>query len=161
MSDLRATLLDQLTKLLDGGEAHVRFDDATSNLPFNKQGIAPANLPYSAWQLLEHLRIAQHDILEFSDNADNHYKSMAWPDDYWPKNPAPPNETAWQHSIDQIRADRKRFEALLQTADLITPFPWGQGQTLLREAFLIADHNSYHLGELIAVRRLLNEWKPA
>ena len=160
MSDqpLRAALLKQLTTLLDGGEAHVTFDDAVADLPFAKQGIAPNGLPYSAWQLLEHLRIAQHDIVEFSDNADDHYRAMTWPDDYWPKDPAPPNESAWQASVEQIRTDRGRFERLLQHGDLTEPFPWGKGQTLLREALLIADHNSYHLGELIAVRRQLGEW---
>jgi hypothetical protein len=158
---LRAALLEQLTTLLDGGQAHVTFDDAVSDLPFAKQGIVPPGLPYSAWQLLEHLRIAQRDILDFSDNADNSYKPIAWPDDYWPKDPAPPDESAWQASLDQIRTDRERFEELLQSGDLTQPFPWGQGQTLLREALLIADHNAYHVGELIAVRRLLGEWKSA
>lgn len=158
---LRAALLEQLTTLLDGGQAHVTFDDAVADLPFAKQGIVPPGLPYSAWQLLEHLRIAQRDILDFSDNADDSYKPMAWPDDYWPKDPAPADEFAWQASLDQIRTDRERFEELLQTGDLTQPFPWGQGQTLLREALLIADHNAYHVGELIAVRRLLGEWKSA
>lgn len=158
---LRSALLDQLTALLDGGQAHVTFADATAGLSFAQQGIVPAGLPYSAWQLLEHLRIAQHDILAFSDNAAGTYQAMAWPQDYWPHNPAPPDEAAWQNSINRIRADRERFEALLQTGDLTTPFPWGEGQTLLREALLIADHNAYHLGELIAIRRFLGEWKPA
>lgn len=163
MSDisLRAALLEQLTTLLDGGEAHVRFDDATANLPFAKQGIVPSGLPYSAWQLLEHLRLAQADILHFSDNADGSYQAVAWPDDYWAKHAAPPNEDAWEGSLAAIQVDRERFEELLHKGDLIEPFPWGQGQTLLREALLIADHNAYHLGELIAVRRLLGEWKPA
>ena len=172
MSDqpLRAALLKQLTTLLDGGEAHVTFDDAVANLPFAKQGIAPNGLPYSAWQLLEHLRIAQHDMvtwiaaehgLDPLDAYQHHNKAMTWPDDYWPKHPAPPNEAAWQASIEEIRTDRGRFERLLQNGDLTEPFPWGKGQTLLREALLIADHNSYHLGELIAVRRQLGEWKPA
>ena len=158
---LRAALLDQLTSLLDGGEAHVRFDDATANVPFAKQGIVPPGLPYSAWQLLEHLRIAQRDILDFSDNAGGTYKAMAWPEDYWPRQSTPPDDKAWQRSLEQIRSDRDRFEELLKTRDLTSPFPWGQGQTLLREALLIADHNAYHIGEIIAVRRLLNEWKSA
>ena len=157
---LRGALLNQLTKLLDGGEAHVRFNLAVAGLPFAKQGIVLQGLPYSAWQLLEHLRIAQRDIVDFSDNGNSTYQPMSWPGDYWPKDPAPPNDAAWQHTLDQIRADRQRFEALLQTGDLTTPFPWGQGQTLLREALLIADHNSYHLGEIVAVRRLLGEWNP-
>ncbi len=158
---LRAVLLEQLTTLLDGGEAHVTLDDALASLPFEKQGIVPPGLPYSAWQLLEHLRIAQRDILDFSDNASGSYKPMTWPDNYWPKDPVPPDHTAWQRSIDQIRTDRDRFDNLLQTDDLTKPFPWGQGQTLLREALLIADHNAYHLGEIVAVRRLLGEWKPS
>lgn len=154
-------MLKQLTTLLDGGEAHVRFDDATADLPFAKQGIVPPGMPYSAWQLLEHLRIAQRDILDFSDNGDGTYKPMAWPADYWPKDPSPPNETSWQQSLDQISADRNRFETLLETGNLTEPFSWGTGQTLLRQALLIADHNAYHLGEIVAVRRLLGEWKPA
>lgn len=158
---LRAGLLEQLTALLDGGEAHVSLQDAFSNLPFEKQGTVPQDLPYSAWQLLEHLRIAQRDILDFSNNADGSYQPLTWPDDYWPKDPAPPEQSAWQKSVDQIRADRQGFNELLQSGDLVKPFPWGEGQTLLREALLIADHNAYHLGEIVAVRRLLGEWKTA
>ena len=137
------------------------LDTATADLPFEKQGIVPDGLPYSAWQLLEHLRIAQHDILAFSDNEGGTYKPMAWPESYWPKETAPPSNSSWKETVDQIRADRARFENLLQHGDLTRPFPWGQGQTLLREALLIADHNSYHLGELIAVRRLVGAWTPA
>ena len=158
---LRAAFLEQLTTLLDGGQAHVTFDDAIANLPFAKQGVVPPGLPYSAWQLLEHLRIAQGDILDFSDNERNTYQPMAWPGDYWPKDPAPADESAWQASADQIRTDRDRFEELLESGDLTRPFPWGQGQTLLRQALLITDHNAYHLGEIVTVRRLLGEWKPA
>lgn len=158
---LRETLLAQLTRLLDGGEAHVRLSDAVANLPFAKQGIVPHGLPYSAWQLLEHLRLAQRDILDFSDNADGSYQPMTWPADYWPVDPAPPGEGAWQRCLDQLRMDRERFETLLEAGSLTEPFPWGQGQTLLREALLIADHNAYHLGEIIAVRRLLGEWSAA
>ena len=158
---LRAVLLKQLTTLLDGGEAHVSFDHATADLPFGKQGIVPQGLPYSAWQLLEHLRIAQRDIVDFSDNTAGNYRPLAWPDDYWPREPSPSGESAWPESLEQIRTDRARFEELLRTSDLTTPFPWGDGQTLLRQALLIADHNAYHLGELVAVRRLLGEWSPA
>ena len=158
---LQTHLLEQLTALLDGGQAHVTFEAAVANLPFQKQGIVPAGLPYSAWQLLEHLRIAQRDIVDFSDNADNTYQPLAWPKDYWPDSHAPSKPQAWKHTLDQIRADRKRFESLLASGDLTKPFPWGEGQTMLRQALLIADHNAYHLGELIAVRRLLGEWSPA
>lgn len=163
MSDqpIRGALLDELARLLDGGQAHVTLNDAIADLPFAKQGIVPSGLPYSAWQLLEHLRIAQRDILDFSDNGAGSYKPMTWPDDYWPSNSEPPDDNAWQRCIDEIHADRKRFEALLQTGDLTQPFPWGKGQTLLRETLLIADHNAYHTGEIVAVRRLLGEWRSA
>lgn len=158
---LRNELLKQITALLDGGQAHVPFDQAVAKMPFDKQGIVPAGLPYSAWQLLEHLRITQRDILDFSDAEHRTYQALDWPERYWPEKPEPPSKEAWQHTTQQIRADRKEFEALLQTRELVEPFPWGDGQNLLREALLIADHNSYHIGELIAVRRLLGVWNPA
>ena len=161
INNLQAELQSQLKALLDGGQAHATLDAATSDMPFDLQGKVPACLPYSPWQLLEHIRIAQHEILNFSDNADGSYKPMKWPDDYWPKHPAPPDESAWQHSIDQIQQDRAAFEHLLQTRNLTEPFPWGEGQNLLREAFLIAGHESYHTGELILARRLLGAWTPA
>ncbi|HEV2576579.1 MAG TPA: DinB family protein [Acidobacteriaceae bacterium] len=159
---LGGELRKQLKLLLDGGQAHATFDQAVNDMPANLQGTVPEGLPYSAWQLLEHLRIAQRDILDFSRNHDGSYRERKWPDDYWPKQPAPPSADAWQKSVAQIRADRQSFEHLLDSTDdeyLVTPFEWGKGQNLLREAFLIADHEAYHVGELVLVRRLLGAWK--
>ena len=157
---LEAELKTQLKALLDGGQAHAKLDDALTGLPYELQGKVPAGLPYSPWQLLEHIRIAQRDILDFSDNSDGSYKPMKWPDDYWPKDAAPPDEDAWLTSIEAMREDRDAFEELLNERDLIEPFPWGDGQNLLREALLIADHEAYHTGELIVARRLLGAWQP-
>jgi uncharacterized damage-inducible protein DinB len=159
---LGQALRKQLQALLDGGQAHATFDDAVKDFPAKLRGTVPESLPYSAWQILEHIRIAQRDILDFSDNSDGSYKERAWPDEYWPKNPEPPSADAWEQSIQHVRQDRKTFEKLLKSADdaaLVTPFAWGEGQTLLREAFLIADHTAYHTGELIVLRRLLGAWK--
>lgn len=158
---LEAGLSRELKSLLDGGQAHATLDAAVADLPFELQGIAPPGLPYSPWQLLEHMRIAQHDILHFSDNADGSYQPMKWPKAYWPASAAPPSEDAWQQSVDAIQADRAAFEKLLATRSLTEKFSWGEGQTLLREAYLIAAHESYHLGELIVTRRLLGAWTPA
>jgi uncharacterized damage-inducible protein DinB len=159
-TDLETELKTQLKALLDGGQAHAKLDDAVKGMPFELQGVVPEGLPYSAWQLLEHIRIAQKDILDFSDNADGSYKPMRWPDDYWPKDAAPPNESAWAASVAALKKDRTAFEKLLKDRDLAEAFPWGDGQNLLREALLIADHESYHTGELVLVRRLLGAWKP-
>jgi uncharacterized damage-inducible protein DinB len=123
--------------------------------------VVPEGLPYSAWQIVEHIRIAQRDILDFSRNGDGSYKPRKWPQAYWRKSASPPSAKAWGESIRQIRLDRKAFEALLKAAGddgLTEPFAWGDGQTLLREALLIADHAAYHTGELIVLRRLLGAW---
>jgi DinB superfamily len=159
---LGSELRQQLKALLDGGQAHATFDQAVKDLPAKLQGVVPEGLPYSAWQLLEHIRLAQRDILDFSRNDDGSYRELKWPDEYWPKNPAPPSAQAWQKSVERIREDRKAFEKLIDSADepsLIKPFPWGKGQNLLREALLIADHEAYHVGELVLLRRLLGAWK--
>ncbi|WP_074656159.1 DinB family protein [Terriglobus roseus] len=158
---LESELKNQLKALLDGGQAHAKLDDAVTGIPAEAQGQVPQGLPYSPWQLLEHIRIAQRDILEFSDNTDGTYKEMKWPDDYWPKSPVPPDAHAWDKSVAEMRKDRAAFEKLLAERDLTEPFPWGDGkQNLLREALLIADHESYHTGELIVTRRLLGVWQP-
>jgi hypothetical protein len=159
---LGAEVRKQLKQLLDGGQAHATFEDAVKGLSTKLRGVVPEGLPYSAWQIVEHIRIAQRDILDFSRNGDGSYKPRKWPQDYWPKKAAPPSVKAWSESIRQIHKDRKAFEALLKEAGdaaLTEPFPWGDGQTLLREALLIADHAAYHTGELIVVRRLLSAWK--
>jgi hypothetical protein len=153
----------QLQALLDGGQAHATFDDAVKDFPTKLRGTVPDGLPYSGWQILEHIRLAQRDILDFSDNRDGSYKAQKWPDAYWPETPEPPSADAWERSIHQVREDRKAFEKLLKEADdtaLVAPFEWGDGkQSLLREAFLIGDHTAYHTGELIILRRLLGAWK--
>jgi hypothetical protein len=145
--------------LLDGGQAHATFEDAVKNFPADLRGVAPVGLPYSAWQIVEHIRIAQRDILDFSAPPTGGYQPMEWPAAYWPKE-ATPGPGAWDRSIAAIEADREKFKALIlrQDADLAKPFLWGTGQNLLREALLIADHNAYHTGELIVLRRLLGAW---
>jgi hypothetical protein len=154
-------LRTQLVALLDGGQAHVSFEDAVADFPVKLRGVVPEGLPYSAWQILEHLRIAQKDILDFSAPPTGGYQAMAWPDAYWPKNAEPGSPEAWDRSIAEIQRDRDKFKKLILKpgADLAKPFLWGTGQNLLREALLIADHNAYHLGELVVVRRLLGCWK--
>jgi hypothetical protein len=159
-TDEQASLRKQLVELLQAGQAHVSFDDAVKDFPADLRSAVPDKLPYSAWQLLEHLRIAQRDILDFSAPPTGGYHPIAWPDGYWPKSPQPPSAHAWDQSIAAIHADLKTFIALIENpkSDLYKPFRWGEGQNLLREALLIADHNSYHLGELIVLRRLLGCW---
>jgi hypothetical protein len=146
-------------KLLRGGNAHVAFEDALNELPAGLRGVKPANLPFSAWGLLDHLRIAQWDIVEFSINPK--HVSPAWPDGYWPEGDAPPSDAAWKKSVQQFRRDLDRMQALVAhpRTDLYAPIPHGDGQTILREALLVADHNAYHLGQLVLVRRLLGAWK--
>jgi hypothetical protein len=153
-------LRKQLLALLNGGQAHISFDEAVEDFPAELRGTVPPNLPYSAWQLLEHLRIAQRDILNFSAPPTGGYQPMEWPADYWPKSPLPPSAHAWDQCIAAIRSDLDHFETLIKKpdADLFKPFRWGNGQNLLREALLIADHTAYHLGELIVLRRLLGAW---
>ena len=160
-TDAQAPLRLQLLTLLQGGEAHTTFDDAVKDFPADLRGVVPDKLPYSAWQLLEHLRIAQGDILDFSAPPTGGYQPIAWPDAYWPKSPEPPSSRAWDESIDAVRKGRESFAAMLQRpeADLFRPFRWGNGQNLLREALLIADHTAYHVGEFIVLRRLLGIWK--
>ena len=156
----QAELRKQLLTLLRGGQAHATFDDAIKGFPAEHRGTVPPNLPYSAWQLLEHLRIAQRDILNFSAPPTGGYHPLQWPEEYWPKSPAPPSAHAWDASIATIRKDLEHFEALITKpdSDLFKPFRWGDGQNLLREALLMADHTAYHLGELIVLRRLLGIW---
>lgn len=154
---LRAHLLE----LLHGGHAHLSFDDAVRDLPADLRGKAPRGSPYTAWQLVEHLRLAQDDILRFSRNTDGSYEELEWPDDYWPKAKAPRDAAEWEASLAAFRADRKAMEAVVAdpAQDLFAPFPWGDGQTLLREAMLVADHTAYHLGQLVLLRRLIGAWR--
>jgi uncharacterized damage-inducible protein DinB len=153
------SIIKELISLLKKGNAHASFNDAIKDIPFDDLSKKPGNLPYSIWQLSEHIRITQKDILDFSSSKN--YKALNWPDDYWPKEAAPKNEAAWKRSIDEIQKDLKSFIELLkdENADLLAPFGHGDGQNLLREALLIADHTSYHTGEIIVLRRLLGNWK--
>ena len=160
-ADLGSGLRQELKKLLDGGQAHTTFEDAVRAMPPKLRGVVPAGLPYSAWQILGHIRIAQRDILDFCRNEDGSYKPRKWPQDYWPKNAAPVTG-AWERSIKAVRTDQAAFETLLKEAsdeELVTSFAWGSGQTLLHEALLVADHTAYHVGELIVMRRFLGAWK--
>ncbi len=152
---LRQHVLD----LLRGRNAHADFDTAVADLPSRLRGVKPPGVPYTAWQLLEHMRIAQSDILEFS--RDGKYKSPPWPEGYWPKTEAPPNAASWNNSLRSFRADLKAMAKLVadKKTDLFAKIPHGTGQTILREALLVADHNSYHLGQIVLLRRLLGTWK--
>ena len=151
-------LVRHLLELLRGGHAHTTFDDAVKGIPIAKAGVRPPGAAYSCWELVEHIRIAQHDILKFSQGPK--WKSPKWPEGYWPKSPKPAGAAKWRKSLNAVRTDLKAFEKLLRerVGELETPFRWGDGQTLLREALLIADHNAYHIGQLVLVRRLLGIW---
>jgi len=153
------SLRRHLLELLRGGNAHLNFEEALAGLPPNLRGERPHGLPYSPWRLLEHMRIAQWDILEFSRNPK--HVSPEFPAGYWPESDAPPDDKAWQNSIRQFRADLKAMQDLVEdpAIDLHAPIPHGDGQTILREVLLLADHNSYHLGQLVTVRRLLGTWE--
>ena len=153
-----AALRAHLRKLLAWGDAHVDYDRAVAGLAPELRGQRPGGLPYSPWELLEHLRITQHDILDFSRNPQ--YAELSWPEDYWPQSAAPPDAHAWDVSIAAFHADREALQALADdpAVDLFARIPHGQGQTYLRELLLVADHNAYHVGQLVLVRRLLGAW---
>ncbi|HMD17571.1 MAG TPA: DinB family protein [Terriglobales bacterium] len=147
------SLCDHLLHLLKGGGAHINFDDALADWPAQLVGVKVANFPHTAWMLLEHMRLAQRDILEFSRNSK--HVSPAWPEGYWPASEAPSDEKAWTASVSAFKKDLQAMEQLVsdQRADLYARLPWGDGQTLLREALLVADHNAYHLGQLVMLRK--------
>jgi DinB superfamily len=152
-------LRKHLVELLDGAQAHATFDNVIADFPAKSRGEIPKGLPHSAWMLLEHMRIAQLDILDFSRNPK--YKPLKWPDNYWPKSPVPPDAKAWDKSVKLFHEDLDAMKKLVldSNIDLFAQIPWGEGQTILREAMLVADHNSHHLGQLVDVRRLLGIWK--
>ena len=153
------SLRRHLVDLLNGGNAHATFDQAVRNLPEALRGKRPRGAEHSPWQVLEHLRIAQSDILEFS--RDPRHESPDWPTGYWPARPAPPDAKAWDKSARAFRRDLKAMCDLVADpkTDLHAKIPHGSGQTVLREALLVADHNAYHLGELVLLRRMLGAWK--
>ena len=152
-------LRDHLLELLGGGHAHPDFEAAIAELPPDLRGARPPGLPHTPWRLLEHMRIAQWDILRFS--IDPGHISPDFPAGYWPGGDAPPDPGAWDRSARAFRSDLEAMKHLVADpkTDLFTPIPHGQGQTILREALLVADHNSYHIGQMVAVRRLLGAWK--
>jgi DinB superfamily len=156
--DQEKALRKHLLELLEGGHAHTTLDDAIAGFPPELRGQKAANLPHSAWMLLEHIRIAQWDILGFS--RDRKHKSPDWPKGYWPANDDPPSEAQWKASVNQIHADLKAMEDLVNDpkTDLFGKIPWGDGQTILREVLLVADHNAYHIAQIVDVRRLLGAW---
>jgi hypothetical protein len=151
-------LREHLLYLLRGGGAHLDFDAAIADLPEELRGARLPNVPHTPWRLLEHLRIAQWDILEFSRNPK--HVSPKFPEGYWPQGNAPPNPQAWDRSVAAFRADLRAMQELVRdpSIDLFTPLPHGEGQTVLREALLVADHNAYHLGQLVLLRRGLGAW---
>jgi hypothetical protein len=154
-------LRKQLVLLLKGGQAHVNFSDALEGIPLRKRGVLAQGLAHTAWQLLEHARLAQRDILEFSRHAE--YVSPDFPDGYWPKTPIPPNPAAWDLSVREFHYDLMQMIALVQDpkTDLHAPFPYDHGKNVLREALVLADHNAYHLGQLVDLRRALGIWPEA
>jgi hypothetical protein len=153
------SLRHHLVKLLEGGDAHADFETAIKDFPSELRGKTPKGAEHSPWQLLEHMRIAQSDILEFSRNPD--HKSPDFPQGYWPATAAPPDPKAWDRSIHAFCEDLKAFCALVNDGktDLFAKIPHGDGQTILREVLVAADHNAYHLGQMVLLRRLLGAWK--
>jgi hypothetical protein len=156
--DRERSLREHLARALDWRDAHADFEAAVEGIPASDRGRAPEGLPYSPWQLVEHLRITQHDILDFCRNPD--YAEPHWPDDYWPASAAPPSARAWDESLERFRHDLEALKALAadRSVDLLAAIPHGSGQTYLRELLLVGDHTAYHVGQLIAVRRLLGIW---
>ena len=161
MASTDESVRDYLVRLLDWREAHVEFDAAVDGIGPAHRGVAPPGLPYSLWQLIEHIRMAQNDILDFCLNPA--YREKKWPDDYWPSYPAPPSEAAWDESVASYVRDRDALKQLVRdpATDLAAKIPHGTGQTYLREVMLVADHASYHVGQIVLVRRLLGIWPAA
>ena len=151
-------LRKHIVDLLKGGSAHVQFMDGLEGFPPNKRGTFAAGLPHTGWQLLEHSRIAQWDILEFSRNPK--HVSPGFPEGYWPKTPGPPSDAEWEKSVQTFQRDLDEMVNLVKNSrtDLFARIPHGDGQTILREALVLADHNAYHLGQLVDLRRALGTW---
>ena len=148
-----------LAAFLDWKEAHAGFDSAIADLPAKLRGTRPEGAPYSVWELVEHIRLAQRDILDFCRDA--HYQEKQWPDAYWPRTPAPPSAKDWDESLRQYHADVEAFKRLVADPgfDLFAKVPWGSGQTHIREAVLTADHTAYHVGQIVPVRRPPGAWQ--
>ncbi|MET1053831.1 MAG: DinB family protein [Pedobacter sp.] len=158
-NDNRKFIVDELSALIEKGNAHASFEDAVKGISMDLIGVVPDRLPYGVWHMAEHLRITQWDILEFCLGPD--HESPKWPDEYWPEVGREVSKETWDATISGFRKDRQRFLDLLkdESRDLYAPFAYGDGQSLFREALLLADHNSYHVGEIIVIRRLLGDWK--
>lgn len=154
-STLRSQVINQLTEQY----AHIGLEKAVNGLSLEETGIIPEGCAHSIWMLVEHIRIAQYDILDFSRNPD--YQALSWPDDYWPENQAPADQPAWEDALATIKNDRDKMIALIgdRNNDLLKPIPHGDGQTLFREAMLIVDHNGYHIGQIVQLRRLMGNWQ--
>ncbi|MGF7074101.1 DinB family protein [Mucilaginibacter sp. R-33] len=156
MNNEHKVLVNEIVHLLQGGNAHADLKKALGGLPPNLRGVKVDKLPYTIWQLVEHIRIAQWDMLEFS--KDGSHESPNWPDDYWPKELAPKDDAAWDNSLEQIDSDLEELIELVKSEDIYKKIPHGDGQTILREALQAADHNAYHVAEIIVIRRLLGAW---
>lgn len=157
MSTEHEIIASEIVKLLRGGSAHIGLKDALDGLPADARGNKPEQLPYSIWQLVEHIRIAQWDMLQFS--LDANHKSPKWPDDYWVKETAPADDEAWENSLRQIDNDLEQFIDLFKKQDIYKKIPHGNGQSILREALQIADHAAYHISEIVVIRRLQGNYK--
>lgn len=156
-----AALRSHLTDLLTARQAHCTFEDAVAHVPPDRRGERPEALPYSVWELADHVRIAQRDILDYC--RDPEYEAPDWPSDYWPDSPAPPDETAWKDCVAQVQNDRAAMCDLVtdETIDLYDTVPSSDEHTFLREAMLVADHTAYHIGQIVTVRRQLGLWPPS
>ena len=157
MTSEHEIIIDEIVKLLRGGSAHIGLKDALDGLPAGARGDKPDRLPYSIWQLVEHIRIAQWDMLQFC--LDANHQSPKWPDEYWPKEAAPANDAAWEESLKQIDDDLEQFIDLFKKENIYKQIPHGNGQSILREALQIADHTAYHISEVIVIRRLQGNYK--
>jgi uncharacterized damage-inducible protein DinB len=158
-TDPHRSLRDHVVELLEGGHAHVTFEDAIADWPPQLRGAKPSGQPFTPWRVLEHIRISQWDIVEFTKSAK--HVSPEWPAGYWPASDAPPAAAAWDKSVAQVERDLRAMQRLVRDprTDLFARISHGTGQTVLREALVLADHNSYHLGQLVLLRRLLGAWK--
>lgn len=156
MADDNEALRTELSNFLSKSGAHADFDKVLKGFPMDAAAKRPKGVPYSAWQLLEHIRVAQADILEFVSKKN--YKEKSWPADYWPKDPAPPSEDAWDKSLADFKKDRKKLISLLKSSSPLEPIPFADNKTLMQEILLVVDHTAYHLGELVLLRRILGNW---
>lgn len=159
MPDENRVIHKELLEFLDGGSAHANIDAAVKDFPARLYGEKPKGWPHSAWQLLEHIRITLHDLVEFCSNPN--YQATKWPEGYWPKKDAPVSTESWDAAVKAVKKDIREFEKMLKdpNVDIYAKIPWGDGQTILREILLAGDHTSYHAGQLIMLRKQLGAWK--